>query len=255
MKTLIYQSYRTHDVATWLTTCMHSVRQWAKLHDYDYQFIDDEIFSYVPEWFERKKDTPIWTLTDLARLVLAKKFLEQGYDRVVWVDADIFVFNADRLRLDSSRDYALCKEIWVKKDAQGNVSMVRKINNAFMIFDQKNVFLTFYLSECERMHKLLPTNNRTGLEFGPEILSMLDATYQFPLIETVGTFSPILMHDIVQKRFQLARLCRQRNASPIYAAHLCGSLEDHKPYGLDMPIIIYEQVIEWLITEGKQVFA
>jgi hypothetical protein len=41
MKALVLQSFRTVDVPAWLSSCMHSVRQWASHNQYDYRFIDD----------------------------------------------------------------------------------------------------------------------------------------------------------------------------------------------------------------------
>ncbi len=41
MKTIIYQSYRTENVPTWISTCMQTVKDWATLKGLDYQRIDD----------------------------------------------------------------------------------------------------------------------------------------------------------------------------------------------------------------------
>jgi hypothetical protein len=39
-------------------------------------------------------------VSDLARLTLARDYLAQGYDRALWVDADVVVFDPDALALD-----------------------------------------------------------------------------------------------------------------------------------------------------------
>ena len=70
---------------------MGSVRAWAELQGYDYQFVGDELFERVPDWYRDKvgERTPI--LADLARLRWMKHALTQ-VEHVVWLDADTLVF-------------------------------------------------------------------------------------------------------------------------------------------------------------------
>jgi hypothetical protein len=100
MKTIVYQSYRTQQVPPWITTCMGTVRAWADQQGFDYRFYDDGFFEYAPQWFRDKAQHGICPVTDLARLVVARELLAQGYERTVWVDADLLVFAPEQLRLD-----------------------------------------------------------------------------------------------------------------------------------------------------------
>ena len=56
LKTLVYQSFRTTDVPLWIERAMKSVRDWAEVRGYDYEFIDDKIFDLVPEWYLKKAE-------------------------------------------------------------------------------------------------------------------------------------------------------------------------------------------------------
>src|SRR5258706_16177245 len=89
MRTVVYQSYRTNSVPTWITRCLESVREWAKCQGFDYVFIDDRLFEYAPQWYRTKVKDDILLISDLARLKLAKEFLDQKYQRTIWVDADV----------------------------------------------------------------------------------------------------------------------------------------------------------------------
>ena len=53
---------------------MKSVRDWAEVRGYDYEFIDDKIFDLVPEWYLKKAEGKITLITDLARLELARQY-------------------------------------------------------------------------------------------------------------------------------------------------------------------------------------
>jgi len=100
MKTVVYQSYRTRDVAPWLATCQASVRDWAARAGHDYRHYGDELFDRVPDWYRAKAGSLVLPVSDLARLVLARELLAEGYDRTVWVDADLLVFDLD-LRIEA----------------------------------------------------------------------------------------------------------------------------------------------------------
>ena len=73
LKTIVYQSYRTHDVATWLQRCMRSTRGWAATQGFDYRFIDDSFFDCLPDWYRRSAGGNMQVLANLARLVVAKQ--------------------------------------------------------------------------------------------------------------------------------------------------------------------------------------
>src|SRR4029079_13839139 len=92
MQTLVIQSYRTRDVAAWISACLRSVQAWAAAAGYRYEFVDDRLFDYAPAWVRERCGKQLLPITDVARMYLLRERLAHGWDRVIWVDADVLVF-------------------------------------------------------------------------------------------------------------------------------------------------------------------
>ena len=75
LKTIVYQSYRTTDVAEWVWRSMRSTETWAAANGFDYRFIDDSFFDCLPDWYRRGD---IQVLSNLARFLVAKQLLADG---------------------------------------------------------------------------------------------------------------------------------------------------------------------------------
>ena len=50
-KTLVLQSHRHPLPISWLETCIDSVKSWAGLNKFEYQFLGDELLDYEPAPF------------------------------------------------------------------------------------------------------------------------------------------------------------------------------------------------------------
>ena len=166
MRTVVYQSYRTTRVSTWIESCMESVRSWAAANAFDYQFIDDRLFDSVPPWFREKAGQQICPVTDLARLVVARDLLAQGYERTVWVDADMVVFAPDRMAVKIDKDFAFCHEVWVKSDANGEPTWVQQVNNSITIFTRGSIHLDFFIDACQRIARSKTQLDRLDVGIG-----------------------------------------------------------------------------------------
>jgi hypothetical protein len=73
-----------------------------------------------PEYLARGSKNP-QALTNLARLVATRQRLDAGYERVIWMDADVFVFDPANLVFDFSAEslttgYAFGREVWLFRD-------------------------------------------------------------------------------------------------------------------------------------------
>src|SRR5207253_10631885 len=112
----VLQSFRTHDVPAWMTRCLASVKTWTDRCRYDYQFVGDGIFDLCGADYLARVGDNMRSITNLARLELARKVLGEGYDRAIWLDADLFVFAPERLAIDVTSGYAFCKEAWIYVD-------------------------------------------------------------------------------------------------------------------------------------------
>ena len=54
MKTVVYQSYRTHDVPPWVEACLQSTRAWAASRGFQHRFLDDRFFDFCPRWYRQR---------------------------------------------------------------------------------------------------------------------------------------------------------------------------------------------------------
>jgi hypothetical protein len=221
MKTVVYQSYRTRDVPAWLSRCMQSVRSWADAQQFDYRFIDDRFFDYVPEWYRRSAGTNVQVITNLARLLVARELLAAGYERTIWVDADILVFDPEAFRIDVPSDFAFCHEVWVSTGWGATVKQIG-VNNSVSVFVRGNCFLDF----CIWAHEDLVRRGTQILAHGTStrLLSALHQAVPFPLLTNVGVLSPAVAHDVRSGVNRRAREYAALHGAPIHAINLGGSL-------------------------------
>ncbi len=222
MKTVVYQSYRTEAVPAWIARCMETVRAWAGLRGYDYRFIDDALLGYAPEWYRDKVRGDIRLISDLARLKLAKELLDQGYERTIWMDADIVVFDAERLVIDVREECAFCREVWISRGRFGRTRGLEKVNNSVSVFVKENNLLDLCILACESLVRY-EKGRVKGVLVGTNFLTNLNRTVALHLLDNVGLFSPILMQELAKGGGKGIRAYMRRFGSPLYAANLCGS--------------------------------
>lgn len=223
MKTLVFQSYRT-DVPAWIERCMDSARSWSKLRGYEYRFIGDEIFDVLPAWFRDAYHGRMLPLTDLARAISARNFLDNGWDRAIWVDADVLVFMPGRFDVTTEYSYALCVELWCEKK-WGELIFDRRINNCVSVYDAGNVFLPFYI---EAMQSLAQAKgpSLTDWDIGTNFLSSLGRIAPLPLLGNVATLSPTLVSALATHDAAVLRRYSREMRQACGATNLCGSALD-----------------------------
>jgi hypothetical protein len=257
MKTIVYQSYRGNETPSWLLTCMQTVKNWAEAKGYDYQR-EDNFFDYVPDWYIDKAQGKINVIADLARLEIAKKFLDSGYDKTIWMDADVVVFAPDDLIIDTTEDYLLCREVWLdtqddKNLEEGTLFYLKKVTNSFVYFTQNNSFLDFYRYATKSIVKN-QTDPLSRLAVSTNFLSNLYKIMELPLFPNMGLFSPILMQGIVEDRSKVLQLYAKALITPVYAANLCLSFRNQYNKGIMVTDEFFEQVIDKLIqNKGEMI--
>jgi len=102
---------------------MDTVKAWSVLNNFHYQFIDDELFEFVPTELLEKIKTQWVIATDLARIKVMWSFLNRGYERVVWCDADFLIFDSKGFVLPGKL-YALGREVWIQESANNPGKLV-----------------------------------------------------------------------------------------------------------------------------------
>jgi hypothetical protein len=222
MRTIVIQSYRTIDTPAWLQRCMQTVKAWTESNGYEYEFIDDALFEYVPERFRTPTPLSLLPLTDLARLGILREKLASGYERALWVDADVVIFRPDEFRIPNSCGALLCHEIWTHMDAQGQVHHKRGINNAVMVFDRGHPLLDFlHHAAVELFAHLGPAKIRTTT-IGTDFLTRLGRLYPMRLMTGVACLSPLLVHALsTGQQPDLLQEHAERFGAPFHAANLC----------------------------------
>ena len=222
--TLVIQSHRKPLPFNWLQKCINSVFEWAASSKFDYHFYGDEIFDLVESPVRRKLAERPVILSDLSRLKALQRGLADGYQTVIWCDADFLIFKPQDFVLPQY-EYALGREIWVQQSDSGKLRVYRKVHNAFMLFRQGNHFLDFYSAAAESLIK----RNQGGMPpqfIGPKLLTALHNIVNCPVMEQAGMLSPMVMRDLLTGSGDALDLfCNQSETLPA-ALNLSSSLTD-----------------------------
>lgn len=215
------QSHRLPLPWSWLDDCLASVRDWAAANGFLYRFLDDALFAVLPADIRDKTRGQPVVASDLARLLVIRKALEDGHEAVVWLDADTLVIDPGSLRLPDE-SYAMGREVWVQRHGGGYRAYV-KVHNAFLLFRAGNPLLDFYVHAAERILRRHRGDMAPQL-IGPKLLTALHNMMSFPVSEAAAMLSPAVMDDLVAGDGPALALFRSRSAMAPAAVNLCGSL-------------------------------
>ena len=222
---LVLQSYREEHVPEWIQACLKSVQSWAEVAGYDYHCAGDvELLATLTESV-RKKLTGRWPmLADIGRLKLMQKALTEGHERVVWMDADVYLFAPEKMRFPEvlENGYAFGREVWV--EASGKVR--HGVHNAFCLFEQGNPFLDYYIHACERIVAQHSGQHLAPQLLGPKFLKMQYNLLKFPLMDSVAMLSPVVVAELVHEPAKLWEIQREELWDSVGAVNLCHSLLD-----------------------------
>ena len=56
------------------------------------RFTNDQFFYLLPASYRTKADGKLPILSDLARLILARNLIFEGYEKTIWIDANVLIF-------------------------------------------------------------------------------------------------------------------------------------------------------------------
>ncbi|MEM7564571.1 MAG: hypothetical protein AAF353_16215 [Pseudomonadota bacterium] len=227
--TLVIQSHRLPLPFNWLKLCINSVELWAENRGFDYRFLDNAIFDLVAADIRKQlADRPV-ILSDIARLKALQQGLLEGYQQVVWCDADFLIFDPPRCILPES-DYALGREHWIQTQGTGQLRCYSKVHNAFLMFRTGNHFLDFYCASAESLVR----RNQAAMPdqfVGPKLLTAIHNLIGCPVMETAAMFSPLVMRDILKGGGPAIALLQKNSQRLPAAANLCASLSEAENLG------------------------
>lgn len=250
MATIVYQSFRTHDVPEWMSRCMDSVRNWAAQQGYEYRFFGDELFEFVPDWYQNRINNQIHLVADLARLEIAKQFLDEGYEKAILVDADVLVFSPEAFLLPLDKSYSFCREVYVAQDVQSNLVAYKSVNNAVTMMCKGNTFLHLYIDACK--HIVAQRSKLQHTSVGTAFLTSMNQQFPIDHIHQLGLFSPLVMRDIVNGSGEALALYMKAFNHPVNAANLCFTFNGTEAKGVKMTPGLFDSVIDGLLeSKGR----
>ena len=243
--TLVIQSHQTPLPYSWIQACLDSVSNWSDSNGYDYQKLGDELFDSLPEGILEKTHQQKVVATDLARLLVLRNYLDRGYERVVWLDADFLLFDPAGFQLPEE-SYAVGREVWVQVDRNGKLKTYKKVHNAFLMFCRGNSFLDFYADTAAR---LLRQNHGTMPPqfIGPKLLTAIHNVAVMPVMEAAGMFSPPVIRDLLRGEGRALDLFQKKSPAPVSGANLCTSSVDRQ----EVTAIDMENAVDILVAMAR----
>jgi hypothetical protein len=237
--TVVFQSYRAN-APPWLEGCMGTVRAWAAAQGFTYRFFGDELFDRVSAPVRIRIEHFKNTLADVARLLVAKELLAEGFARAIWIDADVRIFDPG-FTVETARGFAFSREVWV--EPRGEVIGVDdRINNCVCAFDAGGSFLPFYIDACHAM-LARASGALSQLMMSTQLLTQLDRLVPLTLLDDVGMASPWVLRDLARGGGPNLDLLRARSRAPLRAVNLCASLVGRRFDGFTTDIALVEAAI------------
>lgn len=279
--TLVFQSYRRENVPAWITACSRTVEDWARTAGYDYEFVDDRLFDYVPLWLRERVRQAKLPMSDYARVALSNEILGRGYQRSIWVDIDVVIFDPAGFQAhNGAREFALTAEVWfdladtarlpqplpraltLEEDrrllrhllqapadtaSHFKPACFENVANAVMIQSAGTYFADLYLRAVEAYARNV-RGPISPVTIGTRLLTTLQTLHFFPLVQDVAMLSPLLMAALVTDDSAVLGEYRRRVGGPLSAANLCSSFSGQVRRGVEMNEGLYEKVLERLLS-------
>ena len=163
------------------------MRAWAQQNGFSYRFQGDSLFDLLaPYPFLDRYSRVIQS--DIARLLWMEQSLAEGYERVIWLDADMLVHRPEEFTVPSA-SFSVGREVWVQETAPNRYKAYVKVHNAWLHACTGSVDLPFYRETALR----LLARNTSGVPpqfVGPKLLTALHNVVGFEVNERAGMLSP-----------------------------------------------------------------
>ncbi len=256
MKTVVLQSYRSYDIPAWIERCMASVRLWALDNGWQYELLDDSLFAFAPEWARLRCCGNLYAVTDICRLEWLRNRLDNGYERAIWVDADVLVFAPELLDVTTRNGYAFARELFLHVGIGGRITQIEGVNNSLMVFERNQAMLDMYYDACLGRLRHIPPGPVPRTALGPALLTSMAHESPLDTMNGVGQFSVSIMRQIAAGGGYLTSMCEQLPPGPLGAANLCHFLRDAtSPHERSAFDAFYGRVVDRLLATGGEVLS
>ncbi len=227
-----------------------SVQQWASRRGYAYRFEDDALFERLPHWVVPKVTPRMQMAADVARLLWISELLDEGWARVIWLDADVLVFRSETLTIAHEAGYAFGREFWVVPDGQGGVKLHRNVHNAVLMFTPEGrATLDFYAATALRL--LHEADMSVPPQFvGPKLLTALHNVVNFPTTDAVGMASPLVLDALAAGGGHAWTALCDAHGAPLAAINLCASMFGRTVDGVTLSERLVVRALENLVADA-----
>lgn len=227
---VVQSSFRR--VPAWIDACLASVRSWASTEGAEYEHLGDELLDLAPGWVHDAAGDSVLPVTDVARLVLLQHRLAEGRDRVVWLDADVCVFDPTAIDVHVDADVAVCVERWVTGAPGGGLQAAPCVNNAALSARRVDDLLEATLDRVR-------AGEVRARSLGPDLLTPLHRRQPFGEIVGVSVASPHVVRGVPGAW----ELLVDSLPWPVGALNLCWSMAHHHD--------VLDRFVERLLDGGQ----
>jgi len=246
-ETLVIQSFHAKPWPKTITRCIDSVQYWANQNKYHYKLIGDDILGVLPPKYLHNCFGRWPTITDLARLLLIKKYLNKQMSRVIWIDADVIIFAPRKFNIKVDEDHLIGREVWVSKKGRNQWRARKHVHNAFLSFTDSSPLLDFLIFATQRIVETLKAPSSPQIA-GPKLYTHLNNLIGLPILESAGMMSPAVMNDLIVGKGQALNCHLEALKEPMAAVNLSQSLIDNIIDEIPVTHDLFEQTIEVLVN-------
>jgi hypothetical protein len=217
MRTLVVQSFRRSAIPLWIARCLASVEAWAWANGFDYELHGDEAFALCGDDYLRSVGDNVRSITNLARLELLREAHRRGYDRAIWLDADVLVFDPERFKIPLTERYAFARETWVERAPNGFLIRPGANNCALAVMrGEPDLDMLIALTRHVALHRTITSNYQVG----GDIVKGLRSSLAFATLDSIGMFSPDVVVALGGGDPELLATQAREFGSPVFAANL-----------------------------------
>ena len=229
------------------------MRDWAALHGYAYNF-SPEFWRYAPDWFRERCATEFGPVTDVARLYMMQEQFNSGAECVVWIDADVLVFDPENLNINTQADFFGIAEVVVLSFPDGTTKVSPMgINGALLGARSGSALFNVYLDAVESVVRDYPDKILPRTVAGPLLLTKLATTHHIECLTSVGLFTPNILNEIALGQVRLPTLFAKSFAHRVAAANLCHFVRDLFPNVAQYDAVMHKALDNLIGSKGEVV--